>query len=91
MQLGNLYLEGRGERGDNFRCSSFVGTALEGGDDPCVVGRFNMQLALPFNDELDMLEAMEMRKAAREKASPGERARARAPGVRARRSWRDGR
>ena len=44
LQLGNLYLEGRGVR-DGFRCSSFEGTVLEGGEDPYVVGRFSMRLS----------------------------------------------
>ena len=66
MQLGNLYLEGRGQRGDDFRCTSFAGTALEGGDDPCVVGRFNLQMSLPFNADIDTLgERYQQRIAAR--------------------------
>ena len=55
LQLGNLYLEGRGER-SGLRCTSFVGTAFEGGEDPCVVGRFMMRLALPIASNVTSLE-----------------------------------
>lgn len=48
LRLGNLYLEGRGER-HGLRCSVFSGTAFEGTQDPCVVGRFLMQLSLPIS------------------------------------------
>lgn len=54
LQLGNLYLEGRGER-DGLRCSVFEGTVLEGGQDPYVVGRFSMRLSLPIVSDIDAL------------------------------------
>ena len=56
MQLGNLYFEGIGERGDDFRCPAFVGTLLEGGEDPCVVGRFLLRMSLPTRSNITALE-----------------------------------
>lgn len=56
MQLGNLYLEGRGER-SGLRCPAFAGTVYEGSEDPCVVGRFSMQLSLPIRTDIGTLEA----------------------------------
>ena len=66
LQLGNLLLQGRGQRG-GLRCRSFVGTVLwryPGGDDPindpttwAMVGRFSMQLALPSKTDTSMLES----------------------------------
>ena len=56
LQLGALLLEGRGER-HGLRCCSFVGTVLEGyTHDPCMVGRFSMQLSLPIASDLAALE-----------------------------------
>ena len=55
LQLGTLQLEGRGER-RGLRCSAFAGTVFEGGDDPCAVGNFAMQLALPIQSDLGPLE-----------------------------------
>ena len=56
MKLGNLQLEGRGER-TGLRCSAFVGTVFEGtDDDACVVGRFNMKLSLPIKSDTTDLE-----------------------------------
>ena len=55
LQLGNLYFEGRGER-SGLRCSTFVGMVLEGGEDPCVVGRFLMRLSLPTTSDAKGLE-----------------------------------
>ena len=54
---GNVYLEGRGQRRDDFRCSTFDGTVFEGGEDPCVVGSFEMELSLPIHSDTSELEA----------------------------------
>ena len=55
LQLGNLYLEGRGER-RGLRCSDFSGTVFEGGEDPCVIGRFGLRLSLPLTTDMSALE-----------------------------------
>ena len=54
--LGNLYLEGRGQRG-GLRCRTFVGKVFEGGSDeqPRRVGRFSMRLSLPINADSNAL------------------------------------
>ena len=69
LQLGNLYLEGRGKR-DGFRCSSFEGTVLEGGEDPYVVGRFSMHLSLPIVSEIDALQKRYQQRIASRPAPP---------------------
>ena len=69
MQLGNLYLEGRGER-TGLRCSTFQGTVLEGGSDPCVVGRFSMRLSLPIKSDTTELEERYRARLASRKAPP---------------------
>lgn len=55
LQLGDLHLEGQGQRG-GLRCRTFVGKVLEGGDDPYEVGRFAMQLSLPIKTDTTALE-----------------------------------
>ena len=55
LQLGDLQLEGRGQRG-GFRCRAFVGRVVEGGDDPRVVGSFAMRLTLPLKTDAAQLE-----------------------------------
>ena len=55
LQLGDLYLEGQGQRG-GLRCRTFVGKVVESGDEPCEVGRFAMQLALPIKTDTTALE-----------------------------------
>ena len=69
MQLGNLYLEGRGTR-RGLRCAAFSGTVLEGGSDPCVVGRFSMRLALPITSDTTELEERYRQRLAARKAPP---------------------
>jgi hypothetical protein len=39
-----------------LRCSAFAGTVFEGGGEPCAVGSFAMQLALPIHSDLAPLE-----------------------------------
>jgi hypothetical protein len=75
LRLGNLYLEGRGER-RGLRCTAFVGTVLEGGEDPCVVGRFSLQLALPLTSDTGALEKTYERRLAARRPPPLEFARA---------------
>ena len=55
LQLGNLRLEGQGQRKD-FRCNKFVGKAIYEGahDDP--VGSFTMRLALPAKTNVAALK-----------------------------------
>ena len=69
IQLGNLYLEGRGQR-RGLRCSAFSGTVFEGGTDPVVVGRFSLQLALPLNSNMSALEERYARRIASRRAPP---------------------
>lgn len=69
LQLGNLHLEGRGER-DDFRCSAFEGTVLEGGEDPYVVGRFSMRLSLPIVSDIDALHRRYQQRIASRRAPP---------------------
>ena len=70
LQLGNLYLEGRGQRGGDFRCPTFAGTVFEGGEDPCVVGRFSMQLSLPIQSDVAPLEEAYRARIASQPAPP---------------------
>ena len=57
LKLGNLQLEGRGERGDSLRCKKFSGVVHEGDDSDCiVVGSFSMQLSLPICADAAALE-----------------------------------
>ena len=70
LQLGNLYLEGRGQRGGDFRCPAFAGTVFEGGEDPCVVGRFSMQLSLPIQSDVTPLEEAYRARIASQPAPP---------------------
>ena len=70
LQLGNLYLEGRGQRGGDFRCPPFAGTVFEGGEDPCVVGRFSMQLSLPIQSDVAPLEEAYRARIASQPAPP---------------------
>ena len=56
LQLGMLYFEGEGER-TGLRCMSIKGSVLEGRDDPCCVGSFDMNLALPTISDVAPLEA----------------------------------
>ena len=70
LQLGNLHLEGRGER-SGLHCSNFAGTVLEGGlDDPYVLGRFSMHLALPFETNASTLEERYQQRLAKQPAPP---------------------
>lgn len=55
LQLGILYLEGTGER-SGLRCMSLKGSVLEGRDDPCCVGAFDMTLVLPTSQDVAALE-----------------------------------
>ena len=55
VQLGDMYLEGRGQRG-GLRCRTFVGKVFQGGDMPRVIGRFSLRLALPIKTETHALE-----------------------------------
>lgn len=55
LQLGNLYLEGKGER-EGLRCVVFKGNVLEGRDSPCCVGSFSMSLVLPTIADVGALE-----------------------------------
>jgi len=66
LQLGILYLEGKGER-KGLRCVSLKGSVLEGRDDPCCVGSFELSLALPTNDDVS---ALMLRHLARREARP---------------------
>jgi len=50
-----LYLEGTGER-SGLRCMSLKGSVLEGRDDPCCVGAFDMTLVLPTSQDVAALE-----------------------------------
>ena len=70
MQLGNLYLEGKGQRNGNFRCSAFSGTVLEGGDAPCVVGQFLLRLSLPMTSNITSLEGRYRQRIATQPAPP---------------------
>ena len=48
LQLGTMFLEGRGERvAPSLRCRQFVGTVYDYSDNKCVIGRFSMQLHFP--------------------------------------------
>ena len=65
LQLGNLHLEGRGQRG-GLRCRTFVGKVFEEDvgrgvlgevfEGNTVVGRFTMRLALPMKTDSSALE-----------------------------------
>ncbi len=73
LELGNLHLEGQGERrpAGGLRCTSFAGTVFEGGAaDPCVVGKFSMQLALPIVTDLSPLEERYRKRIASQPAPP---------------------
>ena len=63
MQLGNIYLEGRGQRG-GLRCRTFVGKVFEGHDYPRLIGRFSLRLSLPIKTETFALEKQYQRRIA---------------------------
>ena len=53
LQLGHLFLKGRGQR-DRLRCQTFVGIVEDSDGDPC--GRFTMRLSLPIKTDTRPLE-----------------------------------
>ena len=55
LQLGVLHFRGKGTR-QGLVCSSLAGHVMEGSDDPCCVGSFEMALALPFAQDVAALE-----------------------------------
>ena len=63
VQLGNIYLEGRGQRG-GLRCRTFVGKVFEGHDYPRLIGRFSLRLSLPIKTETFALEKQYQRRIA---------------------------
>lgn len=55
LQLGVLYLEGKGKR-KGLRCSTMRGSVLEGGSEPCCVGGFEMRMSLPTTSDVTKLQ-----------------------------------
>ena len=53
LQLGHLFLKGRGQR-DGLRCHTFVGVVEDADEDPC--GEFTMRLSLPIKTDTSLLE-----------------------------------
>jgi len=71
LQIGILYLEGKGTR-QGLRCKTLKGSVLEGAADPCCVGSFKMSLVLPLKgeEELSSLEALHSRRVKQRPAPP---------------------
>ena len=63
LQLGELSLEGQGQRG-GLRCRTFVGKVLESGATAGRVGRFAMRLSLPIKTDTWELERRYQRRIA---------------------------
>ena len=73
LRLGPWLLDGKGTRpaDGGLRCSVVRGSVLEGSDDPCCVGRFEMTLTLPEADTDTELPALEASHQARLDSRPG--------------------
>ena len=69
VQLGNLALEGRGQRA-GLRCRAFVGKVYETSDVPKVIGRFSLQLALPIKADTLALEKQYQQRISARSAPP---------------------
>ena len=68
-ELGELSLEGQGQRG-GLRCRTFVGKVLESGAPAGRVGRFAMRLSLPIKTDTWELERRYQRRIASRPSPP---------------------